>query len=133
MINKSNLQVFFFLSYLALDEDLCRVKVEYLTLPGWKTDTSGARKFADLPQNAQNYVHKIEELVGVPGMWISTTVKSLNFMGSSLHGLPKTMLFLRGFISRLLQGLHIAMVGLIPQKCTAFNMNFCLALTNMIL
>lgn len=56
--------------YLALDEDLCRVEVEYLTLPGWKTDTSGARKFTDLPQNAQNYVHKIEELVGVPGMLV---------------------------------------------------------------
>lgn len=52
---------------LALDEDLCRLEVEYLTLPGWKKDTSGARNFSDLPQNAQNYIRKIEELVGVPG------------------------------------------------------------------
>lgn len=52
---------------IALDEDLCRLEVEYLTLPGWKSDTSGARNFSELPQNAQNYVRKIEELVGVPG------------------------------------------------------------------
>lgn len=58
---------------IALDEDLCRLEVEYLTLPGWKSDTSGARNFSELPQNAQNYVRKIEELVGVPGtpIWMS--------------------------------------------------------------
>ncbi|XP_052697774.1 adenylosuccinate synthetase-like [Crassostrea angulata] len=57
-------------SFPALDEDLCRLEVEYLTLPGWKSDTSGARNFSELPQNAQNYVRKIEELVGVPVKWI---------------------------------------------------------------
>ncbi|XP_062593309.1 adenylosuccinate synthetase-like [Saccostrea cucullata] len=57
-------------SFPALDEDLCRVKVEYLTLPGWKQTTAEARNFSDLPQNAQNYIHKVEELVGVPVKWI---------------------------------------------------------------
>ena len=33
-------------------------------MPGWKTDITGVRKFEDLPQNAQNYVTKIEELLG---------------------------------------------------------------------
>ena len=44
--------------------------VEYLTLPGWKSDISGCRKFGELPQNAQNYVLKIEELLGLPVRWI---------------------------------------------------------------
>ena len=51
----------------ALDEDLCRVKVHYVTLPGWMSDTSAARSFSELPQKAQDYVHKIQELVEVPG------------------------------------------------------------------
>ena len=33
-------------------------------MPGWKTDITGVRKFEDLPANAQNYVLKIEELLG---------------------------------------------------------------------
>ena len=63
----------------ALDEDLQRVKVEYLTLPGWQQDTSNARTFSDLPKNAQDFVYKIQELVGVPGnnlqsLWASHKV-----------------------------------------------------------
>ena len=46
------------------------VSVEYITMPGWKTDISKIRKFEDLPQNAQNYVRKIEELLGVPMRWV---------------------------------------------------------------
>lgn len=34
-------------------------------MPGWKTDITAVRKFEDLPQNAQNYVTKIEELLGI--------------------------------------------------------------------
>jgi adenylosuccinate synthase len=41
------------------------------TLPGWKCDISGARRFADLPPQAQAYVHRAEELIGVPIHWIS--------------------------------------------------------------
>ena len=41
--------------------------MEYVTLPGWNQDTTGVRKFEDLPVNAQNYVLKIEELLDVPG------------------------------------------------------------------
>jgi len=39
-------------------------------MPGWKTDITGVRKFEDLPQNAQNYVTKIEELLGIPMRWV---------------------------------------------------------------
>ncbi len=42
----------------------------YETLPGWKTDTTTAKKFEDLPANAQNYIIRIEELVGVPVKYI---------------------------------------------------------------
>ena len=34
-------------------------------MPGWKTSIGGTKKFADLPENAQRYVKKIEELVDV--------------------------------------------------------------------
>ena len=36
-------------------------------MPGWKTSTIDARQFDALHKNAQGYVRKIEELVGVPG------------------------------------------------------------------
>lgn len=37
----------------------------YETLPGWTEDITGCRRFEDLPLNAQNYVRRITELVGV--------------------------------------------------------------------
>ena len=43
------------------------MKVEYLTLPGWNTNTEEVRNFKELPENAQAYVYKIQELLGVPG------------------------------------------------------------------
>lgn len=36
-------------------------------MPGWKTDTTGARKWEDLPPKAQNYIRCVENHVGVPG------------------------------------------------------------------
>ncbi len=52
----------------ANQEVLQRVEVQYETLPGWNSDTSAARSFEELPENAQKYVRFIEEFVGVPGM-----------------------------------------------------------------
>ncbi|XP_075248962.1 adenylosuccinate synthetase isozyme 2-like [Convolutriloba macropyga] len=40
------------------------VTVEYLELPGWKCDTSEVRSYADLPENAKNYVSTVERLIG---------------------------------------------------------------------
>lgn len=51
----------------ANQEVLQRVDVQYETLPGWDSDTSAARSFEELPENAQKYVRFIEEHVGVPG------------------------------------------------------------------
>ncbi|MGB6127057.1 MAG: adenylosuccinate synthetase, partial [Gordonia sp. (in: high G+C Gram-positive bacteria)] len=36
----------------------------YEMMPGWSEDISGCRTFEELPTNAQNYVHRIEELSG---------------------------------------------------------------------
>uniref|UniRef100_A0A8C6V189 Adenylosuccinate synthetase n=1 Tax=Neogobius melanostomus TaxID=47308 RepID=A0A8C6V189_9GOBI len=54
----------------ANQEVLQRVEVQYDTLPGWNSDTSAARRFEDLPENAQKYVLYIEEHLGVPVKWI---------------------------------------------------------------
>lgn len=40
-------------------------------LPGWKRDITGARRFEDLPQNAQRYVRRVEELIETPIRFIS--------------------------------------------------------------
>ncbi|KAF1375556.1 hypothetical protein PFLUV_G00221420 [Perca fluviatilis] len=54
----------------ANQEVLQHVEVQYETLPGWNSDTSAARSFEELPENAQKYVHFIEGHVGVPVKWI---------------------------------------------------------------
>jgi adenylosuccinate synthase len=44
----------------------------YESLPGWSTPTKGARRFADLPENAKRYVKRLEEISGVPAAIVST-------------------------------------------------------------
>ncbi|KAG7466326.1 hypothetical protein MATL_G00163760 [Megalops atlanticus] len=51
-------------------EVLQKVAVEYETLPGWKSDTTAARKWEDLPPKAQNYIRFVENHVGVPIKWV---------------------------------------------------------------
>lgn len=41
-----------------------RVEPEYIMMPGWQCSTREIRRFSDLPDQAQRYVRKIEELVG---------------------------------------------------------------------
>ena len=45
---------------------LSRCKPVYVELPGWKEDISGMKTFEELPENAKNYVRKIEEITGIP-------------------------------------------------------------------
>ncbi|MCZ8521564.1 MULTISPECIES: adenylosuccinate synthase [Paenibacillus] len=40
-------------------------------LTGWRSDVSGARSMSDLPEAAQRYVLRLQELIGVPVRWIS--------------------------------------------------------------
>jgi adenylosuccinate synthase len=41
-------------------------KPVFETFPGWQEDISGVRKIEDLPQNAKNYLSRIEELTETP-------------------------------------------------------------------
>lgn len=50
---------------------LAEAEVEYIDMPGWKgIDIMAVRKFEDLPDNAQKYVLKIEQLLHVPIKYI---------------------------------------------------------------
>lgn len=48
-----------------------RAKPVLTTLPGWRSDLSAVRRYADLPTNARHYLATVEELIGVPIKWIS--------------------------------------------------------------
>lgn len=41
------------------------------TLPGWKCDIRGIKKYEDLPENCRNYVEFIEEQIGYPITMVS--------------------------------------------------------------
>lgn len=43
----------------------------YEELPGWQADISKIRNFADLPENARNYVKRLEQLSGCPIVMVS--------------------------------------------------------------
>lgn len=67
---------------IANQETLQKVEVEYETLPGWKTDTTGARRWEDLPPQAQNYVRFVENHVGVAGGCPGPSVRPHNGLRS---------------------------------------------------
>jgi adenylosuccinate synthase len=52
-------------------EAMFRVEPVYESLPGWQQSVGGARKKEDLPKEALDYVHRIEELVGAKIVGIS--------------------------------------------------------------
>src|SRR5690606_13556964 len=55
-------------------EDLAlleRARPVYETLPGWRAATSNARTIEELPAQARAYLHRIEELTGVPIWFVS--------------------------------------------------------------
>jgi adenylosuccinate synthase len=43
-----------------------KAKPIFEEMPGWRTDISGARTWDDLPEKAQNYIRRLEELCDVP-------------------------------------------------------------------
>ena len=51
--------------------DLENARPIYEGMAGWRTDTSACRNFDDLPPAAQNYVRRIERLIGVPAALVS--------------------------------------------------------------
>lgn len=46
--------------------DLHKVQVTYITLPGWKENISKCRRFEELPKQAQDYVRTVEKVCEIP-------------------------------------------------------------------
>lgn len=60
------------LDYFRADMDtLAEVEPIYETLPGWKKELTGCRSFSELPQEAQTYVKRLENLMGAPIKMVS--------------------------------------------------------------
>lgn len=51
--------------------DMDGAKPVIKTMPGWKVDISGVRKFEDLPKEAQDYVLFVEKEIGCPITYVS--------------------------------------------------------------
>ncbi len=51
--------------------DLKHCKPVWKVLPGWKSDIRGIRNYAELPENARNYIEFAEKQIGVPFKLIS--------------------------------------------------------------
>lgn len=49
---------------------LSRVKVEYVTLPGWNTSIENAKSVEELPENCKKYLQFIEDHIGVKIDWV---------------------------------------------------------------
>ncbi len=58
-----------------------QVEVDYIEMPGWDEDISGARNIADLPENARKYIEKIEELLEVPVDFVGVGVSREQMAG----------------------------------------------------
>jgi adenylosuccinate synthase len=50
----------------ALVEDYLRIKPVYDSVAGWSRDITAARVADDLPENARNYLKRLEQLIGAP-------------------------------------------------------------------
>lgn len=57
--------------HLPYTADLDRVRPVYETWPGWQSSTTDARRWEDLPENAQRYLERIAEIVGVSIRFVS--------------------------------------------------------------
>ena len=53
-------------------EGYCAAKPIYIEMPGWRRSTIGTHSFDELPQEAKNYIRKIEELSQIPVDILST-------------------------------------------------------------
>ncbi len=53
-------------------QDFAELKPVYETFPGWNTSLKGIQKFEDLPQEAKDYLKRIESYLEIPIYLIST-------------------------------------------------------------
>ena len=67
---------------------LLRAKPVLTTLPGWKCDIRGIRKYEDLPENCRRYVEFVEDQIGFPITMVSNgpSRKDIIFRGSNKGG-----------------------------------------------
>jgi adenylosuccinate synthase len=54
-------------------EDIARCEPVYETIAGWTDSTVGVTEYDKLPQNAQRYLQRIQDVTGVPIAMISTS------------------------------------------------------------
>ena len=54
---------------------LKKAKPVYETLPGWKCDIRGIRRYEDLPENCRNYIEFVEKEIGFPITMVSNGPK----------------------------------------------------------
>ncbi|WP_294920796.1 adenylosuccinate synthase [uncultured Lactobacillus sp.] len=57
--------------YPASLKELDRCKPVYEELPAWKEDITAAKTWSDLPENAQKFLNRVSELVGIPLVTVS--------------------------------------------------------------
>ena len=57
--------------YPASLKELDRCQPVYEELPAWKEDITAAKTWSDLPENAQNFLNRVSELVGIPLVTVS--------------------------------------------------------------
>jgi adenylosuccinate synthase len=55
-----------------LAEDVARLEPVLEILPGWKSTTTGATRYEELPAAARTYVRALEDSIGAPAAFIST-------------------------------------------------------------
>lgn len=58
-------------SFRADMDTLAEVEPVYESMPGWSANISGCKRFEELPREAQNYVKRIEQLIGAPIKMVS--------------------------------------------------------------
>ena len=51
------------------------MKPIYTTVPGWNSSTVGINAFDDLPNEAKDYIHYLENILSIPIKHISTGPK----------------------------------------------------------
>ncbi|MBC6356907.1 adenylosuccinate synthase [Lactobacillus helsingborgensis] len=57
--------------YPASLKELDRCQPVYEELPAWKEDITNAKAWSDLPENAQKFLNRVSELVGIPLVTVS--------------------------------------------------------------
>jgi adenylosuccinate synthase len=68
------------IDYFPVTPLLKKVKPIYKTLPGWKTDVRGIRRFEELPENCRSYVEFIEKQINTPIRILSNGPKRDEFI-----------------------------------------------------